>query len=244
MPVFAQTSMDITVDTLGLQGFANEANLEVSADELEATTFASGGWRIKTAGLAQGMFSVSGFQDYVATGVDPSFPLSGLGGVDVWTVGPFTGTQVAGDPAFMGQGPLTSYNPLAGAVGDLAKFAFGFAGTGQTVRGRYLHPSAARVSTAFGSVITLTPPTAAQSLYATFHVLSVTGSGSIVFTVQTDDAVGMGTPTTRISSTSFTGVGRQFTSLAGSLSGETHMRTGWTISGFTSVTFVVAAGVL
>ena len=47
-----------------------------------------------------------------------------------------------------------------------------------------------------------------------------------------------------ITSQSFTATGAQFTSLAGALTGETHIRTQWTITGFTSVTFAVAAGVL
>ena len=41
----------------------------------------------------------------------------------------------------------------------------------------------------------------------------------------------------------FAAVGSQQTSLAGALTGETHMRTTWTVTGFTSVTFIVAAGV-
>jgi len=244
MPVFSQTAMDITVDAFGLQVFANEAMVDVIADEVDFTTFTSGGWRAKGAGLARGTCGVKGFQDYATTGVDVQFPLTGLGGVDVFTVGPFVGTQVAGDPAFMGQGPLTGLTPLSGAVGDPGMFAFSWAGAGRLVRGKYLHPSAARVASGTGTAVTCAPPTASQALYATFHVLSVTGTGTITFAVQTDDNAGFTSATTRITSSTFAAVGRQFASLAGAIAAETHVRVSWTISGFTSVTFVAAAGVL
>jgi hypothetical protein len=123
-------------------------------------------------------------------------------------------------------------------------FGFGWTGDAQMVRGQMLHPAAARTATGSGTTTTFTAPTATQSLYAAFHVLSVTGAGTITFTIQTDDNSGMTSATTRITSSAFAAVGHQFASLAGALTGETHIRVGYTIAGFTSVTFAVAAGVL
>ena len=243
MAVYSQTNVGIYIDALAVNGFANELSLTATADELEFTTFASGGWRQKRAGLATYMADVKGFQDYAATGVDPAFPVSGLGGSSTITVAPTGGTAVA-DPAFFGSGVLTQYTPLTGAVGELAKFNFGWSGSAQLVRGQMLHPVAARTATGNGTTTTFTTPTATQALYASFHVQSVTGTGSIVFTVQTDDNSSMTTPTTRLTSSTFTGVGAGTASLAGALAGETHIRVVYTITGFSSVTFAVAAGVL
>jgi hypothetical protein len=53
----------------------------------------------------------------------------------------------------------------------------------------------------------------------------------------------MTSATTRITSTAFAAVGAEVRSLAGALAGETHIRVVYTISGFTSVTFTVAAAV-
>jgi hypothetical protein len=62
-------------------------------------------------------------------------------------------------------------------------------------------------------------------------------------TVQTDDNAGFTSSTTRITSTAFAAIGHQFTSLAGALAGETHVRLGWTIAGFSSCVFSAAVGV-
>jgi hypothetical protein len=243
MAVFAMTSVGILVDSLAVTGFADELEMAAVVEELDVTTFGSGGWRTKKPGLASHTLAVRGFQDYATTGVDPTFPISVLGGQDTFTISPNGGSAV-GDLAYMGQGRLTDYTPLTGAVGEAGRFGFGWAGDAQLVRGQMLHPSAARTATGSGTTTTFTAPTSTQSLYASFHVLSVTGTGTITFTIQTDDNSGMTTPTTRITSSAFAAVGHQFASLAGALTGETHIRVGYTIAGFTSVTFAVAAGVL
>lgn len=244
MAVFTQVAASVCVDTMNLAGFCDELELSASADEKDVTTFTAGGWRTKIAGLAQSSLKASGFQDYATTGVDVQFPISGIGGASVQTVSVGAGTAiVVGDPAFMSSGFLNEYEPLSGAVGDPARFSFGWAGNGRLVRGANLHPSAARTASGNGTAVAFVTPTATQSLFASFHILSVTGAGTITLTVQTDDNAGFTTPTTRITSTAFAAVGRQFTSLAGALAGETHVRVIWTIAGFTSVTFEAAAGV-
>lgn len=243
MAVFAMTNVGVIVDSLALTGFANELDMSVNAEENDFTTFGSGGWRTKKVGLATHNVSVRGFQDYATTGVDPTFPISGLGGLDTFTIAPSGGSAVA-DPVFFGQGRLISYTPLTGAVGAPATFDFGWTGDAQMVRGQMLHPAAARTATGSGTTTTFTAPTSTQSLYAAFHVLSVSGAGTITFTIQTDDNSGMTSATTRITSSAFAAVGHQFTSLAGALAGETHIRVGYTIAGFTSVTFAAVAGVL
>lgn len=243
MAVYAQTNVGILVDALNVAGFANELSLTATADELDFTTFASGGWRQKKPGLAMFAASVKGFQDYATTGVDPVYPITGLGGQSTVTIAPTGGAAVA-DPVFFGSGVLTTYTPLMGAVGEPASFDLGWSGSAQLVRGQMLHPVAARTATGNGTTTTFTTPTATQTLYASFHVLAVSGTGSIVFTVQTDDNSGMTTPTTRLTSQTFTGVGAGTASLAGALAGETHIRVVYTITGFTSVTFAVASGVL
>ena len=174
MAVYSQTRMSIAVDTLELAGFAHTLDLSATAEVKDITTFASGGWKGYAVGLRSQMFNVSGFQDYALTGVDVTFPVSGLGGANVYTIGP-TGGRAAADPAFFGAGRLTDYRPLKGAVGEMGEFGFGFTGDGRVVRGQYLHPSAARTASGSGTACTFTTPTATDTLFASFHVLSVTG---------------------------------------------------------------------
>lgn len=243
MAAFALTNVSITLDGTTVTGFSNEVDVTATADMLDFTTFASGSWKTMKPGFSSFTCNLKGFQDYATNGFDPAFPLSAAGGTDVFTVAPTGGSNVA-DIAYIGQGLLTGYQPLTGAIGQPANFDFQWTGINQLVRSQVLHPSAARTASGNGTATTFTTPTATQALYAAFHVTSVTGTGSIQFKVQTANSGAFTVPNDRITSQSFTATGGQFASLAGALAGETHIRTTWTIAGFTSVTFTVAAGVL
>lgn len=242
MAVFANTRVSAVVDALEIAAFATTVTVDATADEIDVTTLASAGWRQKIPGLRTFTVGVEGYQDFDTTGVDPLFGATGLTLLDTFTVAP-TSTATAGDVAFIGQGRLIGNVPLSGTLGEAAAFSMNWAGTDVVARGQVLHPSAARTATGTGTALAFTFPTASQRLYATFHVLAVSGTGSIQFTVQSDDAVGFPSATTRITSQSFTSTGHQLASVAGPITAETHIRTGWTIAGFTSVTFVVAAAV-
>lgn len=242
MATFTLTNVGLLIDSLAVDGFANQLNLEASADEHDITTLRSGGWRRKMVGHGMFTLSATGFQDFATTGVDPVFPVSAVGGLNYFAVCPTGGDSVA-DPAFFGSGRLNTYTPLTGAAGAPATFTFGWGGTGRLVQGQVLHPVAARTATGTGTAAAFTAPTAAQTLYAGFHVLAVSGTGSITFKIQTDDNSSFTSATDRITSSAFTAVGAGSGSLAGALTGETHVRAAWTISGFTSVTFAVVAGV-
>ena len=240
MAVYTQTTMAIAVNELQAAGFANQIELAASAETKDITTFASAGFRQYAIGLATYSLSISGYQD--ETGPSPStlFTPSTLGIADTFTVS-VPGTTVA-DPAFFGTG-IDTMQSESKEIGEVAGWSGMWAGTGRLIKGQLLHPAAARASTGNGTTTTFTTPTATQSLWASFHVHSVTGTGTITFTVQTDDNGGMSSPTTRITSTAFAAVGAEVRSLAGALAGETHIRVVYTISGFSSVTFTVAAGV-
>lgn len=239
MTAFVNTNFEVLVDSVDIAGFATSATLDAQYEEIDITNLASNGWRQKITGLGTHTWTVEGFQSL--TSVDPSFPGTSLG-LNTITIAPQNGGATIGDAAYFGQARTVSRTPLAGAVGDVAGFTLNWAGTGQLARGQILHPLAARTATGNGTVTTFTTPAAGQFLCASFHVTSVTGSGSITFSLATDDAVGFASPTTRLTSAAMTAVGGQFVSVAGPFAGETHIRPTWTISGFTSVSFVIAAG--
>jgi hypothetical protein len=240
MPVFSQTTVGIYAGGLGLSAWTSAGELSAECTELDATNWASGGWTIIEPGLAKGAAKFTGMNDMATVGPSATFTPAALKTASTLTV-TVPGTTVA-DPSFFLTGRLSSEALLRGNIGDLSEMDVGFAGDGRMIRGQLLHPSAARSSSGSGTATTFTTPVAGESLWAAFHVLAVSGAGTITFTVQTDDNAGMTTPTTRITSTGFTAIGGQFTSAAGPFAGETHIRAGWTISGFTSVTFVVSAG--
>jgi hypothetical protein len=245
MAAYVNANMSILVDTLDIAGFASQAQFNSVADSLEMTTLNSNGWRQYMPGMNSHTLNVSGYQDVGATGVDQLFTGTGTG-QNVVTFCPLNGGAAVADPAFMFAGRTTTRTPLSGSIGDAAAFTLDWAGDGRAVRGQVLHPLAARTATASGTAATFTTPITGQSIWATFHVLALSGTASptITFTIQTDDNSGFSSATTRLTSNAFTAIGSQFTSVAGPFAGETHIRVAWTISGTTpSMTFLVAAGV-
>ena len=243
MAVYSLTNLHVATNELNMSCFANQIDVNAESDELDVTTFCGGGYRQKITGLGSFNVNVVGFQDYVAPSPGISFPGTTKtvdGALSTWTVAPEGAT--VGNVAYFGQSRVMSITDLSGSVGDVAAFNMNMAGTNRLVRGLVGHPVAARTATGTGDIFAFTPPTATQSLHMAVHVHSVTGAGTLAVFVATDDGVGFGSPVTRITSASFADVGHEFKSLAGALTGETHARIGWTIAGFTSVTFSVAIG--
>jgi len=241
MAVFYNTNMQVLVDQLDLAGFATSAQLTAELAELDVTTLASNGFRQKISGLGQFALDVQGYQDFAAGLVDDTFRATATGQNTI-TIVPQNGGATIGDVAYFGAARTVTRQGLAGSVGDVAGFSLNWVSDGRLARGQIIHPLAARAATGSGTTTTFTTPTTGQFLCASFHVTAVTGSGSITFTIQTDDNSGMTTPATRITATAMTAIGGQFASVAGPFAGETHVRVGYTISGFSSVTFAVAAG--
>jgi hypothetical protein len=244
MAIFANTSLHAAANELNISAWANMVEVSAESDEIDVTTFSGGGYRQKITGLGGFSVNVTGFQDFVAPAPGVSFP-----GPTATTDGALTNFSVApsgdtvGNVAYFGQSRVMSMTDLAGSIGEAATFTLNAAGTSRLVRGIMLHPVTARTVTGTGTAFAFTMPTATQSLHMVVHVHSVTGSGTFTPFLATDDAIGFPSATTRLTSTAFTAIGSSFSSVAGAIATDTHARIGWTISGFTSVTFSCAAGV-
>lgn len=247
MAAYSMTNVGLLLDSVSLGGFVNELDgPSVSAPMVDFTNFASGGWKFAKPGTASYTFDVKGYQAYASGEINS---IAGTANVaaqtaDVFTLLPIStpsGAAVA-DPAYLGTGFESNLSALSGQVGAAAAFSGTWTGTGRLVEGSVAHPQAARTATGNGTAFAFTPPTASQSLWASFHVLSVSGAGTITFTVQTATLIGFGSPTTRITSSAFAAVGSELDSLAGVIT-DGFVRVSWTIAGFTSVTFAAAIGV-
>jgi hypothetical protein len=175
MPQYVNTTMAIAVNDLQAAGFVNQLDLTASAESKEITTFASAGFRQYVTGLAMFGVDIAGYQDQVGPSPATLFtPTALAGGVpDTFTIS-VPGTTVA-DPAFIGTAIETTQSDVA-QVGEVGTWSGGWAGTGRIVKGQLLHPAAARTSTGNGTTTPFTTPTASQSLWASFHVHSVTGT--------------------------------------------------------------------
>lgn len=217
----------------------NEIALNISAQELDVTTFGGGGYRARIAGLRDVEASLKGFwQSATSAAPDPqAFP--DLGVADrVVTMSP---TGVAGSTAYLFQAGKFTYE-LFGAIGEATPFTLGCKGTNAVgaVRGQVAAAKGNVSATGvLGSVVNLGAPSATQFVYVAFHVFSA--GTTITVQLQSDTAAGFSSATTQATIGPITAVGGTWmTRLAGPFSGETHWRLN--VSAITG-TFQVAAAI-
>jgi hypothetical protein len=110
------------------------ATIALEADDVETTSFASGGFRERIGGLQSGTISLDFHQDYAGGSIDSQiYPL--LGGTASITIKP-TGTAAPGtaSPHYSATVLVTEYSPVEGAVGDLSTFSVAWPITGAITR--------------------------------------------------------------------------------------------------------------
>jgi hypothetical protein len=125
-----------TPGALGPNGSGNESEgPEDEADDVETTSFGSGGKRTRVGGLQSGTVSFDFHQDFGSGAIDDDiFPL--LGGTPAIEVIPTAGTAVsATNPKYSFNCLVTEYSPLDSAVGDLATFSVSWPISGAVTRG-------------------------------------------------------------------------------------------------------------
>lgn len=210
-----------------------------------ATTFCDAGYTAVKPGLITGTAAITGLQDFAASTLDSEFSVDQLGSQYPITVVPNpTGTVSVGDAAWLSRGVLAKVNPLDGAKGDMAKVMLELPYDAAIPQGYVAHTMDAVTTSASDSGINVTGPTTGQSLYAGLHVSAYSGFDSASIEVESDDAVGFGSATSRITFTTVTGTTSEWSSVAGDLSTETYWRVKYTLNGSGSITFAVAIGVI
>lgn len=222
MSSFAFTDATIWVAGYDFTGDSNQLSLNLSTDELDSTTFGSGGYRSRIAGLRNTQMQVGGFwQSDTTDAVDPQvFP--NLGSADrVVTLAPDTDEGTA---AYMFQAIKLGYN-MFGEIGTVTPFtldAQGSNGVG-AVRGQVTKAKGNVSATgATGTALELGEVSSSQYLYATFHVFSA--GTTITAVVESDDASNFPSATTRITFGPITTAGGTWgTRVAGAIT-DTHYR--------------------
>jgi hypothetical protein len=218
--------------------------LEIAPEvEVKKTTAFGAGWDEVIGGLASAELSAEGqWEAGDASKVD-NVAWSQLGGVGAWTAGP--DDAAVNDVAWLVNAMTGNYK-LGDAVGEVAPWTIEASSSWPIARGRFAHPpGTARTATGNGTAVQLPAVAAGQYLYATLHVLSVSGTSTPTITVviESDDASGMASPVTRISFDAATARGGQILRATGPIT-DTWYRARWTISGTTpSFLFAVAFGV-
>lgn len=222
-----------------LTGASNKVELSGEYEEKDRTTYGSSGWKEVMAGLGSAEISGEGFWEAGSAALVDDASWSQLGGTGAWTVAP-VGASV-GDLAYLVKAHRSEYGFL-GAVGDIAPWKGKASSTWPLVRGSIAHPpGTARTSTGNGTGVELGAVAAGQKLYASLHVLSVSGTTPTLDVVVESDADNtFGSATTRLTFTQATAIGAQIDRTDGSAVTDTWFRMRWTVSG-TSPSFLFAA---
>ena len=119
MAKFVLTAEKVLINGSDLSTFCSKAEVTISAEIKDVTTYGSGGWKEELGGLKQGKISLEFYNDFTnTTGVDSiMWPL--LGTVVTFE---FAGTQAArsvNNPSYTGSMLISDWNPITGKVGDV-----------------------------------------------------------------------------------------------------------------------------
>ena len=240
MSAQALVDAQILVNGANLSGQANKLMASGSVDDLDATTFASGGWKEVAAGLGSHEWSAEGFWAAGTAGLPDDRLWADLGVNAAWTA---TAAAAEGSVAYLGNVMSGSF-VVGGEVGTLAPFTAKGIGSGRLVRGTLVNaPGTARGTTGTGTAFQLGALSATQLMTAALHVCSVAGTTPTLVVKLRSSATAGGAYVDRITFTSANTISSQLLTVAGAVT-DTWWRAEWTIGGTTpSFLFALAAGI-
>lgn len=241
------TNAAILVDGYDLSGHSNALALQYGAEMKDATVFGED-TRINKGGLKTVMANGRGFYETGTAGQpDEGEPDAALFS-RIGTKGLVTslaGVRTVGQVAYLFTTTGAVYE-LGGQVGELLPYSLDLEGAGvPLVRGRLMADQTSVGSSGNGTAVQVGAVASGQRMYAALHVLAASGTTpTLDVTVESDDASGMGSPTTRITFAQATGVTSEWASVAGAITDD-WWRIAWSLGGTTpSFDFLVTIGIL
>lgn len=222
-----------------LSGDTSRLALVYSADTPEDTTLGMSG-KSRKGGLKNIALQHEGFWNGGTGNVDDAL-FSQVGLTDVpTTVAPLTGAE--GELAYTFLTTKGSYSPGA-SVGDVLPFSVSADGSGLLIRGTLIH-NATKTTTGTGTAFQLGQVSAVQKLYASLHVLAVSGGSPTLDVLVQSDTVGFPSPLTKVTFSQAVAIGSQWSvPLAGAITDD-YWRVSYTIGGSTpSFLFAVTVGI-
>jgi len=204
--------------------------INYDSEALDDTTFGDS-TRSNTGGLKGVALSHEGNWDSSPDNI--FFQNIGVSDVPV-SVSPDTGGD--GDLAYTLLSQFSTYSP-GGAVGEIYKFSFNGVATGDLVRGTIMH-NAIQTGAGNGTARQLGAVSATQKVYAVMHVLSASGTLDVI--IQSDDGVGMGTPTNQITFTQATAIGSEWPTPIAGVIADDWWRVNYTVTGTFEFIVIIA----
>lgn len=210
MTSFVMLDCEVWANQYPLTAVANSLELTGELDEVESTTFGSGGHREYRPGLKQTAVQVMTFTDYSVLPVDT---LDGASNVLLTAVA--EGNDL-GNSAVICRGLNTAVTKGA-AVGEMHKTDATFRGSAPegALFGRLLQPRITRTATGSSTAVNVGNVSAAQVVWLAVHVFAVSGTSPTLTVKLQSGTTSGGATTDRITSTEFTSPGVYLAKLAG-----------------------------
>ena len=113
------TDAKVTINGVNLSDHIASVTLSTSADVVETTGFSSTAARTRVAGLQDNSVTIEFFQDFATSLVEQTiYPL--LGSTTTVVVLPTSSAASATNPSYTFTALVSEWQPLSGAVGELA----------------------------------------------------------------------------------------------------------------------------
>lgn len=240
MTLIALTNAVILIGQADTSGNSNTVELNAEAEEKDVTTFGPGAYRSFLGGLKMVDIKSSGFWDAGTASLpdDRLFGDLGVSGVPM-TVTP-TGAVVA-DTSYITRVMRPKYS-FGEKVGEILAFDTEAKGDGTALIRGQIADNQARTATGTTAVRTLVAPTATTRVYASIHVLAVTGTTpSLTVTLQGDDTIGFPSPATVATGAAITTAGSQWLQGPSGVTADSFYRLSYVISGTTPSFLLVAS---
>ena len=129
MAKYVVTSQKVTVNGTDVSAACARAELVLNAAEVETTDFGSAGWTEVIGGLKSGQVTLDFHADYGVGGVSALFQ-DLVGTIGTVVIDPTGAGAGATNPVYTAEVLISSFTPIAGAVGDLATFSVTFPTSG------------------------------------------------------------------------------------------------------------------
>ena len=219
-----------------LSDHITSVNLEITAEELDATTINSGGFREKLGGLKDSTLTMDGFYEAGANKPDALLGAS-IGNELIVTTVPDAGV---GNTAYFMKSRLFSYQ-MFGTVGEIAPFSISKSQSDDEVVQGKIEIDGALTASGNSTGVQLGAVGATERVYVAIHCTAVSGTSTptVTFKLQSDDNSSFTSPTDRITFSNITAIGADYQSAAGAIT-DTYYRLNYTISG-TSPSFTIHA---
>jgi hypothetical protein len=139
MAKFVLTDVKTTINGVNFSDHLNSVTIDLTADEVETTSFGGSGFRTRVGGLKDGSITLSFHNDFGTSGSDAvdSTIWSLFNTAATVVVTPTSSAVSASNPSYTGVFLVSQVNPISGSVGDLATrdLTWPTAGTAGITRG-------------------------------------------------------------------------------------------------------------